>query len=368
MGEESERIALYNENYELIFSNFDIGDNNNLKDFFTEENSYFIKKSENKNYMIFSSNLSINNSAIYIMNIYDITDLYEERNREIKEIVFIDLIALGVACILIFILSTFLTKPIKELNATSKKIAKGNFEDRVNIKSDDEIGELASSFNIMAEEIENKVNSLNLSIKQKDDFINSFTHEIKTPMTAIIGYSDILRLKQSNDEEFTKKGLDYIYKESKRLELLSHKLMDLMALSEESIEFENIDVKSFISKVLLGLTNLGDIKVKLELEDSKVIGDKHLLEVVIRNLIENARKAEPKDYVIVVKGEIMEDTKKYRISVIDKGYGIPKAHIDRVTEDFYMADKSRSRESRRKRNRTFTLQKNIKISWLKYKY
>jgi len=186
MGEESERIALYNENYELIFSNFDIGDNNNLKDFFTEENSYFIKKSENKNYMIFSSNLSINNSAIYIMNIYDITDLYEERNREIKEIVFIDLIALGVACILIFILSTFLTKPIKELNATSKKIAKGNFEDRVNIKSDDEIGELASSFNIMAEEIENKVNSLNLSIKQKDDFINSFTHEIKTPMTAII--------------------------------------------------------------------------------------------------------------------------------------------------------------------------------------
>lgn len=66
-------------------------------------------------------------------------------------------------------------------------------------------GELAESFNTMAEQIKNKVNELNLALKQKDDFISGFTHELKTPMTAIIGYSDMLRLKKC-DEELTRKS------------------------------------------------------------------------------------------------------------------------------------------------------------------
>ena len=64
----------------------------------------------------------------------------------------------------------------------------------------------------------------------------------------------------------------------------------------------------------------------------------------MRNLVENAKKAKPKDNRVLIKGEKTEN-KKYRISVIDKGMGIPKEHISRVTEDFYMVDKSRSRES-----------------------
>lgn len=276
------------------------------------------------------------------------------------------MIILGVASIFIVIFSTFLTKPIKKLNIASKKIAQGEFKNRVSIKKDDEIGELANSFNIMAEEIESKINTLNMLIKQKDDFVNSFTHEIKTPMTAIIGYSDMLRLKQNNDENLNQKALDYIYKEAKRLEVLSHKLMELMSLSEVSIEFESIDIEKLVNKIILKISNLGDIEVKLDMQKGEVIGDKELLEVVIRNLVENARKAKPKDKQILIKGEIIGE--KYRISIIDKGCGIPKEHIKRVTEDFYMVDKSRSRKNRRKRNRTLTLQENIKQTWLNNKY
>ena len=81
----------------------------------------------------------------------------------------------------------------------------------------------------------------------------------------------------------------------------------------------------------------------MDLEDCIVKADESLLEVVIRNLIQNAKKAEPKDLCIYITGKRRGN--KYVISIIDTGFGIPKEHINRVTEDFYMVDKSRSRKN-----------------------
>lgn len=160
-------------------------------------------------------------------------------------------------------------------------------------------------------------------------------------MTAIVGYSDLLRLKQC-DEQTSRKALNYIYSEAKRLEKLSFKLMKLMSLSDEKIKFENFEVNEFLENIVksedLVFTNN---KILLDIENMVIKGDKELLEVVIRNLVENSNKAEPKDNIILIKGEKVYD-KKYRISVIDKGKGIPKEHINRVTEDFYMVNKSRN--------------------------
>lgn len=167
-----------------------------------------------------------------------------------------------------------------------------------------------------------------------------FTHEIKTPMTAIIGYADMLRLREC-DEEVRKKALNYIYSEAKRLEELSHKLMSLMSLSEETIELEEIAIKEFIDKISSKMI-VDSIKLTINVEDAIVKGDKHLLEVVLRNLVENSKKSEPKDNTILITGSMISK-QKYRIVVSDKGKGIPKEHIGRVTEDFYMVDKSRSR-------------------------
>ena len=217
----------------------------------------------------------------------------------------------------------------------------GKFDERANIKTKDEIGELSQSFNIMAEEIENKINELNLQMKQKDDFINGFSHELKTPMTAIIGYADLLRLKKC-DEELTKKALNYIYSEAKRLESLSFKLLELMSLTDEKVEMKYFNIENLIEKITKSENLiLSKNKVICEIEEYTVYGDFELLEVVMKNLIENADKAEPKDNIILIKGQKLANN-KYKISVIDKGNGIPKEHILRVTEDFYMVDKSRN--------------------------
>lgn len=343
MENHSEKVALYDENREKIFSNFDKIDAIELDEMFHQETDmYVLRKLENQHYLFFSSYWSVNNEIIYIIQIYDITAIYEERDRQMLDTIVADVMILGIASIFISIFSLFLTKPIHQLNAATKKIASGQIHERVNVKSKDEIGELAKSFNQMAEQIEHKINSLNLSIQQKSDFMNGFTHELKTPMTAIMGYADLLRFKKC-DEDLTSKALHYIYSEAKRLETLSHKLMCLMALSEERIELESISIHDFLEKVSQKII-LDEYELKLEIEPAVVKADKQLLEVVIRNLVENSKKAEPKENFILVEGKHVGEN-QYRISVVDTGKGIPKEHLARVTEDFYMVDKSRSRQN-----------------------
>lgn len=343
MENEYDMVALYKENGEKIFSNFEKIDSLKVEELFNMDmDKRCLRAIEDKHYMLLSTCWSVNSQNIYIINIYDITYIYNQRDKQLKDILYADIIILAISSIFVAMFSAILNKPIKTLNETSKKIAIGKFNERVDIQSKDEIGELANSFNIMAEQIENKINSLNMLVKQKDDFITGFTHEIKTPMTAIIGYSDLLRLRKC-DEESTKKALDYIYSESKRLEELSYKLMNLMSLSEERIELKNIEIKKFVEKISKKIL-LGEINLQLEVEKKVLKLDESLIEVVIRNLIENAKKAEPKNKKILIKGKVLENN-KYRIFIIDKGKGIPKEHIARVTEDFYMVDKSRNKKN-----------------------
>lgn len=342
MENDLESVEIYTEDTTQIFSNFDKTGCLELRNLFDKENDkYIIREIENKNYMIFCSYCTISSVNIYIVNIYDITSIYSERVRQLKDIMLADAIVLVISSIVVAVFSIILTRPIEELNKMTKEISSGDFKKRVKVKTNDEIGELADSFNIMAEKIENQINSLELSIKQKDDFISGFSHEIKTPMTAIIGYSDLLRLKNCSDEVRIP-ALNYIYSESKRLEELSYKLLSLMEISEDKIELKDVKIKEFLEKISRKII-LDDIQIKLDLEEGIVKIDESLLEVVIRNLVQNAKKAEPKDNCIYIIGNKKEN--KYIISVIDNGIGIPKEHIQRVTEDFYMVDKSHSRKN-----------------------
>lgn len=344
MNNNSNLVALYANENEQIYSNISGLEFLDIKELLKgETETYYIREINQKHYMLFLSNWSINNKVFYVINAYDVSAIYEEKDRELSSIFVTDIIILIFSSIVIFAFSRYITNPISILNRTSKKISSGKFDERVDIKAQDEIGELAENFNIMAEQIENKINELNLQVKQKNDFINGFTHEFKTPMTAMMGYSDMLRLKKCN-EEVSQKALNYIYSETKRLESLSFKLMKLMSLTEDKIEMSDIEIKYFINKIAKIENEISDFKIELEIEPATIKGDSELLEIVIRNLVENGMKAEPKDNKVLVKGENLEN-KKYRISVIDKGKGIPKEDIERVTEDFYMVDKARSRKT-----------------------
>lgn len=350
LEQSSEYMAFYGEDFQKICSSREGMEELALGSLPEEGANLFAEGTEQyalrtvgeRHYMFFTSNWTVNGRKLYLLDVYDVDVIYQERDRQSREILIMDMIVLAVSSLIIAAFSFFLTNPIKKLNRISKKIANGEFRERVRVRSRDEIGELAESFNRMADQVESKICDLELSVKQKDDFINGFSHELKTPMTAIMGYADMLRLK-SCSREVTQKALNYIYSESRRLDNLSRKLMTLMSLSRGDIELQPLNVRKLMQRVLKTEADiLKNSKVKVKAEPCWIWGDMELLETVLRNLVENADRAQPRDGFVLIRGSVSENG-VYRITVEDHGRGIPKEHIERVTEDFYMVDKSRSR-------------------------
>lgn len=171
--------------------------------------------------------------------------------------------------------------------------------------------------------------------------LGSLTHELKTPMTSIIGYSDTL-LNVNLKKEQQERALEHIYKECRRLERLSSKLMSLMGLYDnESICPEETSMQELFDQVV-SLEEYHLKQKKISLISSCTMGsrriDRDLFESLLVNLIDNGIKASGEGGVIFLTGQ------DNVITVRDEGCGIPADEIKRVTEAFYMVDKARSRK------------------------
>src|SRR5699024_676139 len=105
------------------------------------------------------------------------------------------------AAVVVVLLSRRMTRPLALLNRASGEIAAGAYDRRTAVPGDDEIAQLSRSFDHMAAAVEDKVAQLELSVRQRDDFMGAFTHELKTPMTSIIGYADMLRSMHCDPDE-----------------------------------------------------------------------------------------------------------------------------------------------------------------------
>ena len=302
-----------------------------------------IKSYDSQKYSILKSTISINKENIEIISIYDISDIFAVRDQNLLKFYIIDAVLIVLCGCLTTIFARLLTKPIKKLNETTKLVSDGNLDIKIDVKGNDEIGELSKSFVKMIDSIKKRQNELELSVKQREDFISNFTHELKTPMTSIMGYTKVLKKdKYSNEDK--EKALDYIYSETKRLETLSHKLLDLASLSEDKSILSNINTTDFFKEIKeIASLRFQDIHINLDVKEETILGDKELLTTCIMNLIENGYKASDKEKNIEIIGKSFKD--KYRITIIDNGIGIKKDEIDRITEDFYMIDRSRSKKT-----------------------
>lgn len=178
--------------------------------------------------------------------------------------------------------------------------------------------------------------------ERRRQMLGSLAHELKTPMTSLIGYSDSL-LHVNLKEEQKERALTHIYEESRRLERLASKLMSLVGLHDnESISMEEVSVSRMMDKAAeLEACRLKEKGITLsrfcEIKNRKV--DEDLFISLLVNLIDNAIKAsEPGTTItLTASGD--------RISVSDQGCGIPGEELARVTDAFYMVDKARSRKA-----------------------
>ena len=192
-------------------------------------------------------------------------------------------------------------------------------------------------------ELERNIENLENVASRREEFIGSFAHELKTPLTAIIGYADMLRSKDmSPKSRFTAAG--YIFSEGKRLEALSLKPMDIIVAGHQDFELKRYEVGYFIRSVAaVTVPSLSSEGITLDMrwEPGWIEVEPDLFKTLVINLVDNARKASRKNSTIELFGKVMDGG--YALFVRDHGRGMPKEELSKITEPFYMIDKSRSR-------------------------
>ena len=254
--------------------------------------------------------------------------------------VFLGVTAVGIVFALVF--SGFITKPIKELTGVGVGFSNGDYSGRVKVRSRDEIGKLAAVYNQMADSIEEKISDLELAVKQREDFTAAFAHELKTPMTSIIGYADTLYQKDLSENE-ARAAAGFIVNEGMRLESLSFKLLELMTLRKNDFMLEEIQMSDSMKDVedtIRPAAAKKGIKTFFDYEPGYVRMEIDLFKTLVLNLIDNAMKSGTSD--VAVLGQSRNGL--YMIAIVDHGRGIPREELRRVTEAFYMVDKARSRK------------------------
>lgn len=339
MNQPQTYYALLDEEHNLLYSTSQskLFEQHALK----QPQTYRIVTYQDSRIMLVSSEITAGNFTYLLESGYDITACYEERDRQFQTFFLTLLCVLLLSFFLLKRLSVYLSGPILKLHEASRRIASGNYEERTSIQSDDEIGELSRSFDEMAEATEQTITQLEINLTQREDFMSNFAHEIKTPMTAILGFADTLRTYDC-DVETRKKCADYIYTEGKRLETLSYTLMDLLSLSGQEIQLQPVSVSLLVKQLEQYYEAVPDVcRIVFQYDDCRVLSREELLFTVLRNLIDNAIKASVKESEILVMAKLCQDG--CRISVSDQGIGMRKEDIEQAVQPFYMADKSRAR-------------------------
>lgn len=309
------------------------------------EKKYVILQQENKYYAYVTSYSLIEGESFSVVTKTDITDAYILMKQQIGYFRILIVGVLLVAAISMFVAAMFLTKPLEKLNSATEKISEGDYSVSLSEKGNDEIGYLARKFNIMTKAIAEHVNQLQDMVHQRDQFVADFTHEIKTPMTSIIGYADtIYSVDLPRDKQ--QMAASYIYSEGKRLEKLSMHLFDLIYLREHEIKMEECFCSELIEELETIVTpSLETKKQKLNINitNEKIKCNKALLLTVFVNIVDNARKASDEGKEISITGKI-DDDGGYEFVVEDYGIGMKQEDVERICDEFYMVDKSRSRK------------------------
>ena len=208
----------------------------------TRDIQYVIEKNDSgKSIVRVWSNFTTGDYTWVMTTRYDVSQVFGEVDDLQKTSRNIFVIVLVFGAVFSLVLAFGITRPIKKLNETSIRFADGDYDARLEPGTKDEIGELTANYNDMADSIKNKIYELELAVTQREDFNASFAHELKTPMTSIIGYADMLYQKDMPTEQ-VHEAAGYILNEGLRLEALSFKLMELITLNKNDFILEETDI------------------------------------------------------------------------------------------------------------------------------
>jgi len=301
-------------------------------------------RGEDGSYLLqIAGQFEFSNRTLFFESVYDISPVFMGRQYQqaIYRQLFIIVIALGAA--FSWLLSFWMTLPLRRLSRVTRTIASGDLSCRAALSGKDEIGVLASDFNNMTDRLEQNINEMKDTMRRQEEFMGGFAHELKTPMTSIIGYADLLRGHTMSDND-KRDAANYIFMEGRRLEVLSLKLLDLIVLKKRDFTFLPTSIASIVedaARLLKPVLEKRDVRFSYDCDAGTCLIEPDLFMSLLLNLIDNARKAIDAGGEIVIRSRTREDV--CEISVTDNGRGIPEEELSKIKDAFYRVDKSRSR-------------------------
>ena len=249
-----------------------------------------------------------------------------------------------IAIFLSLALSNKITHPIREMILTTREIAKGNYQKKLSVNTNDEIGDLGKALNEMAEK-------LNIVEQLRNDLITNFSHEMVTPLTSINGYLEAIQDGIIKTEESKDQTYKILLEETKRLTDMIKDLRELSLIEsgQFNIDLKKASVENIIQKAILALQlQLFEKNIKTSVKFPSnfplILADEYRFQQIFLNLLTNAIRYTPKMGLIEIEGRI-KSKKEIEISIQDSGTGIYKKDLPHVFERFYKADTSRSSKS-----------------------
>lgn len=303
--------------------------------------------------------------------------------RTVDQFLVISGIILTISIVLILFIARTISLPLSKLTDQVIRIGKGNYDSKIDIKSSDEVGELATNFELMRQNVHDVNRSLNkmvddrtrelqeaneelrqndeylanvnkelrLADKAKEEFMSMVSHELKTPLVPARGYIELLlRQKKIGDlNEKQKKYANIIYRNILKLEVLVNDVLDGYKIDMGKLKVQKnlVNVKVLISSVISDLDSLirekqitANVDLRL-VEETTIMCDRRRIEQVFANLIKNAIDfVPPISGKITIIAELVNNNTMVRFSVEDNGTGIPYEKMDKLFHKFYQVDTS----------------------------
>lgn len=266
--------------------------------------------------------------------------MYDNSSTYFLAFLLMILISLSVAYMII--------KPIRRIETTAKHIARKEFDYPIDMTRHDELGDLARSIDKMSKELERTINNLHQEVERvrqlegvRKDFVSNFTHEIKTPLGIINGFSELVELEQ--DEKKRNEYIQIIQNETKRINELVLAMLDLSKLESENItlDLEELDLLDIVDETLDAMMYLFEkknIHLETTLESCIIKADRFKMEMVMTNFISNALKYTDEGKSVYI------NLSEHRFEVENEGAHIPQEDIEKIWLTFHKVDKARNEQ------------------------
>lgn len=269
---------------------------------------------------------------ITLLTALDVSPVYALRRELLRGAAALGLIGLALAGALAIWISGVLTRPLSQLADAAAKLADGDYAAPLPAAKNDEMDALIRAFSRMSAAIDERETALRTQAEERQALIDALAHEMRTPLTAILGGARLLqqsRLSGSQQSEL----LDTMAREASRLSTMDERLLLLTRLDHEAPAFAPFDSQTMAREALSVYDG-----VRLEGDDAVFVGERELTILLLRNLVVNAQRAGGKEAVRVTLHPDGFD-------VTDYGCGMTKEQIARAFEPFYKADKARTRRA-----------------------